>query len=84
MSLVQVLSYKTSVTFVLQDCYKVEIVSVDSDEVVVRGGDDWGDVRGTGRLSLGLKEVITHRATDHTTPVLLHKDLPVRSHENKV
>ena len=48
----------------------------------MRGGDDWGDVRGTRGLSLGLKEVVTHRATDHTTPVLLHKDLPI--HRDKV
>ena len=41
------------------------------------GGDDWGDVRGAGRLSLGLEEVVTHWATDHTSPVLLHEDLTV-------
>ena len=49
----------------------------------MRGGDDRGDVRGTGRLSLGLEEVVTHRATDHTSPVLLHEDLTVYTYRQK-
>ena len=48
------------------------------------GGYDREDVRGTLCLHLSLKEVVTHGATDDTMPVLLHKDLPVHTHRNKV
>ena len=71
-------------TFILENCYKVEVVSKDGDEVVVRGGDDRRDVRGTGSLRLSIKEVVTHRAIDHTPPVLLHKDLTVHMHIQKL
>lgn len=71
-------------TFILENRYKVEVVSKDGDEVVVRGGDDRWDVRGTGSLRLSIKEVVTHRAIDHTPPVLLHKDLTVHMHIQKL
>ena len=31
-------------TFILEDCYKVKVVSKDGDEVVVRSGDNRRDV----------------------------------------
>ena len=67
-------------TFILENCYKVEVVSKNGDEVVVRGGDDRRNIRGTGSLRLSIKEVVTHRAIDHTPPVFLHEYLTVHTH----
>ena len=66
-------------TFILQDGDEVEVVAEDGDEVVVRGRDDRREVSSTRGFTLSLKEIVTHRATDNTAPVLLHKYLPVHS-----
>ena len=63
-------------TLILEYGDKVQVAAEDGDEEVMRGRDDRRQVCCTRGLALGLKEVVTHRPTHHTAPVLLHKYLP--------
>ena len=60
-------------TFRHADGYEEDVAPEDRDEVVVRGGDDGGDVVAAGALLLRVKEVIAHGARDDRLPVLLHE-----------
>lgn len=55
--------------------HKKDLVSVDTQEVVVRRGDNRRYIFGFCGPLLGLKKVITNRATDHTFPVFLQENV---------
>lgn len=55
--------------------HKEDLVSVDTQEVVVRGGDNRRNIFGLRGPLLGLKKVVTNRATDHAFPVFLQENV---------
>jgi hypothetical protein len=63
--------------------HKEDLVPVNTQEVVVRGGDDRRHIFCLGSSLLGLEEVITHRAADHTFPVFLQENISGRVNQEK-
>lgn len=59
----------------LNHSHEEDLVPVNAQQVVVRGGDNWRHVFCLGGSLLGLKEVITHRTANHAFPVFLQEDV---------
>lgn len=72
---VQELNDKERRHLCLDDREEEELASVDADEIVVWGLQDWGHILRLQRLLLGLKKVITYTPADDTLPVFLQEDV---------
>lgn len=66
------ISTPTQLTFALNDSNEVHTRPVDCYQVVVRSGDDWGNVGRTGSLRGRGREIGTQRTSPFTTIADLH------------
>ena len=67
----------------LDDGQEEELVSVDGDQVVVGGLQDWGHILRLHRLLLGLEEVVAHGPADDALPVFLQEDVSRLIHQEQ-